>query len=98
MGRRSAALHRGGQRGGIRLVGLRDAWRPGTATAKFPPAETAKFRTITQDTLAKLQAGDQTGATARIKDLETAWDDDQPPCSRSMTPAGPCSTARSTTS
>ena len=48
-----------------------------SATAKFPPAETAKFRTITQDTLAKVQAGDQTGATARIKDLETAWDDDQ---------------------
>jgi uncharacterized membrane-anchored protein len=49
-----------------------------SATAKFPPSETAKFRTITQDTLAKIQAGDQTGATTRIKDLETAWDDDQP--------------------
>jgi uncharacterized membrane-anchored protein len=49
-----------------------------SATAKFPPAETATFRTITQDTLAKVQAGDQAGATARIKDLETAWDDDQP--------------------
>jgi uncharacterized membrane-anchored protein len=48
-----------------------------SATAKFPPSETAKFRTITQDTLAKIQAGDQTGATTRIKDLETAWDDDQ---------------------
>jgi uncharacterized membrane-anchored protein len=48
-----------------------------SATAKFPPVETAKFRTITQDTLAKVQAGDQAGATARIKDLETAWDDDQ---------------------
>jgi uncharacterized membrane-anchored protein len=49
-----------------------------SATAHFPPAETTKFRTITADTLAKVQAGDQTGATARIKDLETAWDDDQP--------------------
>jgi uncharacterized membrane-anchored protein len=48
-----------------------------SATAKFPPVETAKFRTITQDTLAKVQGGDQAGATARIKDLETAWDDDQ---------------------
>jgi uncharacterized membrane-anchored protein len=51
---------------------------PGQATAKFPPAEVTNFRTITQDTLAKMQAGDQAGATARIKDLETAWDDDQP--------------------
>jgi uncharacterized membrane-anchored protein len=48
-----------------------------SATAKFPPVETAKFRTITRDTLARVQAGDQAGATARIKDLETAWDDDQ---------------------
>jgi hypothetical protein len=48
-----------------------------SATAKFPPGEVAKFRTVTQDTLAKVQAGDQAGATARIKDLETAWDDDQ---------------------
>jgi uncharacterized membrane-anchored protein len=50
---------------------------PGQATANFPPAEVIRFRTITQATLAKLQAGDQGGATARIKDLETAWDDDQ---------------------
>jgi hypothetical protein len=48
-----------------------------SATAHFPPAELAKFRTVVQDTLAKLQAGDQSGATARIKDLETAWDDDR---------------------
>jgi uncharacterized membrane-anchored protein len=50
---------------------------PGQVTAHFPPAEISKFRTIAQDTLAKVQAGDQTGATARIKDLETAWDDDE---------------------
>jgi hypothetical protein len=50
---------------------------PGQATAHFPPAEVAKFRTIAQDTLARVQAGDQTGARTRIKDLETAWDDDQ---------------------
>ncbi|HET7072529.1 MAG TPA: hypothetical protein VFI55_00405 [Mycobacterium sp.] len=46
----------------------------GQATAHFPPAEIAKFRTISQDTLDKLRAGDQAGATARINDLETAWD------------------------
>ncbi len=50
---------------------------PGEATAHFPPAEITKFRTIAQDTLAKVQAGDQAEATARIKDLETAWDDDE---------------------
>jgi hypothetical protein len=50
---------------------------PGQATAHFPPAEIGKLGTITQDTMAKLQAGDQAGATSRIKDLETAWDDDQ---------------------
>jgi uncharacterized membrane-anchored protein len=49
-----------------------------SATAKFPPAEVTKFRTIVEDTLSKVQAGDQAGATARIKDLETAWDEDQP--------------------
>jgi hypothetical protein len=48
-----------------------------SATANFPPPEVAKFRTVTQDTLAQVQAGNQSGATARIKDLETAWDDDQ---------------------
>jgi uncharacterized membrane-anchored protein len=48
-----------------------------SATGKFPPADVTKFRTITQDTLTMVQAGDQTGAKTRIADLETAWDDDQ---------------------
>jgi uncharacterized membrane-anchored protein len=48
-----------------------------SATANFPPAEVTKFRTVTADTLAKVTAGDQAGATARVKDLETAWDDGQ---------------------
>ncbi|WP_446217939.1 hypothetical protein [Micromonospora sp. IBHARD004] len=51
---------------------------PGQATRHFPPSEIAKFRSITQDTLDKVRAGDQAGATKRITDLETAWDDDQP--------------------
>ncbi|MER8187284.1 hypothetical protein [Kitasatospora sp. NPDC094015] len=51
---------------------------PQQATSPFPAADIARFRTITADTLAKLDAGDQAAATARVTDLETAWDDAQP--------------------
>ncbi|MFF2191823.1 hypothetical protein [Streptomyces sp. NPDC058157] len=50
---------------------------PQEATAPFPPADIAEFRTITADTLAKVDSGDQRAATSRVTDLETAWDDDQ---------------------
>lgn len=49
---------------------------PQEATASFPQADIAKFRSITQDTLTLLD-GDQAAATAKITDLETAWDDSQ---------------------
>ena len=39
-----------------------------------PLGDLSPFRTITQDTLDKLNAGDQPGATTRIRDLETEWD------------------------
>lgn len=51
---------------------------PQQVTQAFPPAEVAKFRTIAQDTLTKVQAGNQAAATERMKDLESAWDADQP--------------------
>ncbi|GHJ43416.1 hypothetical protein Cs7R123_07580 [Catellatospora sp. TT07R-123] len=50
---------------------------PQQATAHFPAAEVARFRTIAQDTLNKLGSGDQEGARGRVTDLESAWDDDQ---------------------
>ncbi|OCB50977.1 hypothetical protein A5722_32420 [Mycobacterium vulneris] len=50
---------------------------PGQAGAHFPRTDIAVFRTIAQDTLAKVQAGDQSAATLRVKDLETAWDERQ---------------------
>ncbi|CAJ64981.1 Putative integral membrane protein (partial match) [Frankia alni ACN14a] len=50
---------------------------PAQAVANFPKADVASFKTIVDDTLTRLDSGDQSGATARIKDLETAWDDDQ---------------------
>lgn len=49
-----------------------------SATAKFPAANIADYRTIVQDTLALVQAGKEADAAARITDLETAWDRDQP--------------------
>lgn len=51
---------------------------PGQATAKFPPADLASLHTITLDTLIKVKAGDQAGATASAENLETAWDQAQP--------------------
>lgn len=48
-----------------------------SATTNFPPTVVATFRTIAHDMLVKVQAGDQNAATARAKDLETSWDEDQ---------------------
>ena len=43
----------------------------------FPADSVDNYRAITQDTLALVGSGDQSGAKSRITDLETAWDDDQ---------------------
>jgi hypothetical protein len=45
-----------------------------TAPQTSPLGDLSTFRAITQDTLDKLNASDQRGATTRIRDLETAWD------------------------
>ncbi|WP_018334354.1 hypothetical protein [Actinomycetospora chiangmaiensis] len=53
---------------------------PGTAAAGGPNAslgDLSSFRTITADTRGLLQRGDQAGATNRVTDLETAWDQAQ---------------------
>jgi hypothetical protein len=46
----------------------------GSAPSASPLGDLSAFRTITQDTLDKLNGGDQKGATTRIRDLETEWD------------------------
>lgn len=49
----------------------------GPAAPNSPLGDLSKFRTITQNTLDLLNAGNQPGATARVDDLEIAWDDSQ---------------------
>ncbi len=51
--------------------------RPAGATAPphvSPLGDLSVFRTITKDTLGLVNAGNQSGATTRITDLETEWD------------------------
>ena len=60
-------------------VGSSQPTAAGTASAgptfrPSPLGDMTSFIVITQDTLAKLSSGDQSGATARITDLESAWD------------------------
>ena len=60
-------------------VGSAQPTAAGTASAgptyrPSPLGDMTSFIVITQDTLALLNSGDQSGATARITDLESAWD------------------------
>lgn len=50
---------------------------PAQVRRHFPPAEIDKFGVIAHDALNLVHAGRQTDAKARVKDLETAWDQDQ---------------------
>ncbi|MEZ0580840.1 hypothetical protein [Nocardioides sp. MH1] len=43
----------------------------------YPSSDVDRFRTISQDTLDLVRSGDQSGASSRATDLETAWDDAQ---------------------
>ncbi|HZC90192.1 MAG TPA: hypothetical protein VE400_05900 [Mycobacterium sp.] len=49
---------------------------PGRAQAApvSPLGDLSPFRKITQDTLGLLNAGNQSGATTRVDDLEAEWD------------------------
>lgn len=49
----------------------------GQAISGSPLGDLSTFRTISQDSLDLLNAGDQSGATTRIGDLEYEWDDAQ---------------------
>jgi uncharacterized membrane-anchored protein len=47
------------------------------AAQQFPAQNLADYRSIAKDTLDDVHAGDQSAATGRVTDLETAWDNDQ---------------------
>lgn len=49
-----------------------------TTGISSPLGDLSQFKTITQDTLDLLSAGNQSGATTRIGDLEYAWDTSEP--------------------
>ncbi|SER93819.1 hypothetical protein [Actinokineospora terrae] len=63
----------------LRTSALRDD--AAAAAVGAPPSarlgDLSSFRVITQDTLDRLDTGDQAGAAARVGDLETAWDQAQ---------------------
>jgi hypothetical protein len=56
-------------------TGAAHAAQPAAPTSKL--GDLSRFRVITQDTRDLLDRGVQGGATARVTDLETAWDDAQ---------------------
>lgn len=49
----------------------------GAARPVSPLGDLSAFRVITQDTLDRLDGGDQASATNRVRDLESSWDDAQ---------------------
>jgi uncharacterized membrane-anchored protein len=51
--------------------------RPAAAGPNASLGDLSSFRTISQDMLTRLDAGDQSGVTSRATDLETAWDQAQ---------------------
>jgi hypothetical protein len=63
--------------GPIPVAGQAAGSVPGEGQARprvSPLGDLSKFRKITQDTLGLLNAGNQSGATTRVDDLETEWD------------------------
>lgn len=56
------------------VTGTSTSMKSGTSSSL---GDLSIFKTITEDTLSKLNGGDQSGATTRISDLEYEWDNAQ---------------------